>query len=206
MNTPNFELIGHILGDYHDLQSDGIVDAANRFPLGVVEEQIRLLELFEPAGNATLANRIAELERQLAASNSERDALAATVEELRRNAVPNEQGKNRYGVDVAYFRNVINRELNRSLINFRPSELARVFARLSRTADSSVLLESEFNGEHLQNLRAEAGRAGYIAGFIDADNFAMRPSRGFYSINEIKEKAGFEANQYAERVLRGEVE
>lgn len=63
--SPNFELIAAILGDYHDLQADGIVEAANRFPLGAVEEQIQLLSQFEAAGNAMLANRIAELERDV---------------------------------------------------------------------------------------------------------------------------------------------
>lgn len=60
-------------------------------------------------------------------------------------AVPNEQGKNRYGLDMAYFRNLINREMNRPLVDFRPDELARVFARASRTADATVLQEPEFN-------------------------------------------------------------
>lgn len=62
------------------------------------------------------------------------------------NSVPNERGKNRYGLDVDYFRKTINRELNKPLINFRPDELARVFARLSMAADPSVLLEKEFTG------------------------------------------------------------
>lgn len=57
---------------------------------------------------------------------------------------PIENGKNRYGLDVSYFRNVINRELNRGLTDYKPDELARVFARLSVTADSSVIFEDEF--------------------------------------------------------------
>jgi hypothetical protein len=59
---------------------------------------------------------------------------------------PIEKGCNRYGVDVSYFRKTINRELNRSLGDFRPDELARVFARLSVTADSKVIFENEFQG------------------------------------------------------------
>lgn len=59
-------------------------------------------------------------------------------------ATPIENGKNRYGVDVGYFRRTINRELNRPLSDFRPDELARVLARLSRTADPSVMHEPEF--------------------------------------------------------------
>lgn len=69
---------------------------------------------------------------------------AQELEELKRKELPNEHGKNRYGVDMAYFRKTINRELNRPLIDFRPDELARVFARLSVTADSSVIFEDEF--------------------------------------------------------------
>ena len=60
-------------------------------------------------------------------------------------ATPIENGVNRYGVDVAYFRKTINRELNRPLTDFRPDELARMFARLSKAADESVLREPEFN-------------------------------------------------------------
>ena len=59
-------------------------------------------------------------------------------------STPVENGKNRYGLDVAYFRKTINRELNRPLSDFRPDELARVLARLSRTADPSVMHEPEF--------------------------------------------------------------
>jgi hypothetical protein len=59
-------------------------------------------------------------------------------------AVPNEHGKNRFGLDMAYFRNLFNRELNRPLTDFRPDELARVLARAARTADREVLGEAEF--------------------------------------------------------------
>ena len=58
--------------------------------------------------------------------------------------IPNERGKNRYGLDMSYFRNLFNRELNRPLVNFKPSELARVLARASRTADPKVMHEAEF--------------------------------------------------------------
>ena len=58
--------------------------------------------------------------------------------------IPNEHGKNRYGLDMSYFRNLFNRELNRPLVDFKPSELARVLARASRTADPKVMHESEF--------------------------------------------------------------
>lgn len=63
--SPNFDLIAQMLGDYYDLQADGIVDAANRFPLGAIEEQITQLGSLQPVSNTTLANRIAELEREV---------------------------------------------------------------------------------------------------------------------------------------------
>ena len=59
--------------------------------------------------------------------------------------VPNEKGSNRYGLDMAYFRTLFNRELNQPLTNFRPDELARVLARAARTADAEVLNEAEFS-------------------------------------------------------------
>lgn len=57
---------------------------------------------------------------------------------------PIENGTNRYGLDAAYFREAINRELNRGLQDYKPCELARVLARLSVTADDSVIHEPEF--------------------------------------------------------------
>lgn len=59
-------------------------------------------------------------------------------------STPNENGKNRYGLDMSYFRDLFNRELSRPLVDFMPHELARVLARAARTADASVLQEREF--------------------------------------------------------------
>ena len=67
--------------------------------------------------------------------------------QIERDKLPNEKGTNEYGLDVAYFRKTINRELNRDLGRFKPDELARVFARLSKTADASVMHEKEFSGK-----------------------------------------------------------
>lgn len=53
-------------------------------------------------------------------------------------------GKNRYGLDMSYFRNLFDRELNKPLADFTPKELARVLARASRTADPDVMHEQEF--------------------------------------------------------------
>ncbi len=54
--------------------------------------------------------------------------------------------RNRYGVDTQYFTLWFDRSL-RELENYKPGELARELARMSRTADSSVLLEKEFCGD-----------------------------------------------------------
>lgn len=77
-------------------------------------------------------------------------ALRKQVAELEAEKPSIENGTNRYGVDVSYFRNVINRELNRSLKDFTPDELARVFARLSVTADPLVIHEQEFQAKALK--------------------------------------------------------
>ena len=78
------------------------------------------------------------------------------VKELEQNQLPIENGKNRYGLDVSYFRNVINRELNRPLDNYKPDELSRVLARLSRAADESVMFEPEFSNKFAIEKKIEA--------------------------------------------------
>ncbi len=67
-----------------------------------------------------------------------------------------ENGRNRYGLDVSYFRNLFNRELNRTLQNYRPHELARNLMRMARTADKAVISEPEFTGELKAQWQAEA--------------------------------------------------
>lgn len=66
-----------------------------------------------------------------------------------------ENGKNRYGLDVAYFRRLFNRELNRSLSDYKPSELARNLLRMARTADNSIIAEDEFTGEMKKQWQAD---------------------------------------------------
>lgn len=111
-----------------------------------------------------LERDISELDRlrtQLAKANEDYKTLFSAFEscqgelkkanervaELEKNQPPIENGKNRYGLDISYFRNVINRELNRPLDNYKPDELARVLARLSRTADELVMFEPEFSNK-----------------------------------------------------------
>jgi hypothetical protein len=60
---------------------------------------------------------------------------------------------NRYGVDVKYFEKTVKREMA-GLKDQTPSDLARVFARLSRTSDRSVVLEPEFAKKHIDRIEA----------------------------------------------------
>lgn len=76
--------------------------------------------------------------------------------------------KNRHGVDTSYFRSWFDRSL-KDLSNYKPDELARELARMSRTADSKVLLEDEFadRGANVAyELLAEIGKK---AGVQDGD-------------------------------------
>lgn len=53
------------------------------------------------------------------------------------------RGSNRYGLDVGYFTQKMMRMV-RDMGDFKPAEMARVLARMSKTADSAVLAEPEF--------------------------------------------------------------
>ncbi len=94
------------------------------------------------------------------------------------NSAPSEQGKNRYGLDMAYFRELFNRELNRPLVDFRPDELARVLARAARTADAAVLQEPEF-----QASRAQSGQGSEPVAVIDRSG-VIQPMRGAEGLAE----------------------
>lgn len=108
-------------------------------------ELAKATELASDLGNAIGIEIVAGDELQSAIDGLfEMQSQIQEWHKLAEAALPNEQGTNRYGLDVAYFRNAINRELNRPLVDFKPDELARVFARLSRAADSSVMHEPEF--------------------------------------------------------------
>ena len=88
---------------------------------------------------------------------------------------------NRYGVDTDYFKRIIDRELNHGLENYTPDELARVFARMSKTAHAGVLLEPEFNppadtikAQVVTDLISECSYSGVVDGvatsIIDVDS------------------------------------
>ena len=76
--------------------------------------------------------------------------------------------KNRYGVDTSYFRKWFDRALT-NLADYKPDELARELARMSKAADSSVVLEREFSdggAKVAYELLAEIGKK---AGVQDGD-------------------------------------
>lgn len=55
---------------------------------------------------------------------------------------------NAFGLDADYFQRLCKREFNDDVIRSQtPSDLARAFARASRTADASVMNEPEFTRE-----------------------------------------------------------
>lgn len=99
--------------------------------------------------------------------------------------------KNRYGVDTSYFYNIFDREL-KDISNHTPAELARVLARMSRTADNKVLLEPEFAdegvkvaGEQLKELETQ----------IEMN--AKGRKVAYELLDEISRKAGVEAGDVA---------
>jgi len=57
---------------------------------------------------------------------------------------------NRYGLDVDYFTRKMMRMV-RDMADFTPSEMARQLARMSKTADETVLSEPEFSGPSASN-------------------------------------------------------
>lgn len=93
----------------------------------------------------------------------ELDIVKRERDQLKSMVVPNEYSANRYGLDCAYFRSVINRELNRPLVDYKPDELARVLLRMAATADESVLCEPEF----LRRMDLSAHNADVIERFKD---------------------------------------
>jgi hypothetical protein len=101
----------------------------------------------------------------------------AEIDRLLGAAVPNEHGKNRYGLDMSYFRNIINRELNRPLVDYKPSELARVLARMSRTADETVMHEAEFGlpGDAEPVATVEVWNQGGSGEFVTAEGINKLP-------------------------------
>lgn len=119
--------------------------------LDLTYESLRIMPSANSGGIRSLSDirRIVELEKYNLGLATESHELQQKLEaaERERERPPNEQGCNRYGLDMAYFRNVINRELNRPLSDYKPDELARVFARLSKTADKSVMFEPEFSSK-----------------------------------------------------------
>lgn len=75
-------------------------------------------------------------------------SVIQVIEELEADTKPSSppkpSGVNEFGVDMSYFNAIIERELS-DLSRYKRDELARVLARMSHTADPSVMKEREFN-------------------------------------------------------------
>ena len=111
----------------------------------------------EKAVNGAFYHKVSDELFELAESAlSETPPSALSALKAQWNCPTVEHGKNRYGLDVAYFRDLFNRELNRTLHDYRPHELARNLLRMARTADESVIAEAEFSGELKAQWQAEA--------------------------------------------------
>lgn len=214
--SPNFELIAAILGDYHDLQADGIVEAANRFPLGAVEEQIQLLSQLEAAGNATLANRIAELEREVSMHRNaeitwEKTMMQAVGEDGPKSVVEAfdkikaerdafadrlEDAENQYS-ELHNINSALAAQVSRMSTFIKLSaakwenchEVYPTFWNLLRVA-------SESPQQHLAEIMAQAGRDGFFKGvawILDID------------VKDISAMVAEEAaKQYADSIRKGE--
>lgn len=104
-----------------------------------IKESCSLIVFHEQGQMGKLHNALTRLDEL-----DEIDELRKEVERLKAEALPKESGTNEYGLDLAYFRRTINRELNRDISRFKPDEIARVFARLSIAADKAVIHETEF--------------------------------------------------------------
>lgn len=74
--------------------------------------------------------------------------------------------QNEYGLDVSYFESKLTQVL-RNIACYMPDEMARELARLVKTADKSVLLESEF----LADIRGDDDHKAALSAF---DNLALK--------------------------------
>lgn len=122
-------------------------------PLVVVPEGWKLVPI-DPTSIMNDAGAGSDLPIQLANTWSARKVWEAMV-----NAAPewpsNQLGSNRYGLDVNYLTRKMLR-LIRDMGNFKPDEMARELARMSKTADAVVMAEPEFNGTSVLHQRLAA--------------------------------------------------
>lgn len=99
--------------------------------------------------------------------------------------------KNRFGVDTTYFRRLFDRKL-KNLADYTPAELARVLARMSMTADDSVLLEKEFSDE---GVKVACDRIKELETQIEMN--AKGRKVAYELLDEISRKAGVKAGDVA---------
>lgn len=80
-------------------------------------------------------------------------------------------------------------------MNYKPGELARVFARLSKTADASVMHEKEFSGQFSIEQQVKGAKEAFIAGY----EYSLKPVTSMYSYNQMLEQA----ECYSEQLRKG---
>ncbi len=117
------------------------------------------------------------------------DGFEGRADETRATVMPSEHGKNRYGLDMAYFRGLFNRELSRPLVDFRPDELARVLARAARAADAAVLQEPEF-----QAARAQSGQGTEPVAFVGPTGYGTFFGETCEDVEKAAQNAGVTLN------------
>ena len=127
--------------------------------------------------NQMLTDQVLRLEQEC-------DHYKDEMKEVKAQLPPVENGKNRYGLDVSYFRNLINRELNRGLTDYKPDELARICLRMAMTADKMVINEREFTSR--MNLAEHDAEVIESALYSLSDSFRY-DFEGCYGLSEVEE-------------------
>lgn len=192
--SPNFEYIAVVLDDYCDMQTSGFIPTANRYPVADVQEQVALLGQLEPAGNAVLANRIAELEREVSMHRN----AEITWEKTMMQAVGEDGPKS---VVEAIDKIKAERDSIMQEAKIHASELD---TQKSIVVELCGLLELRVHDYHcinkakqaIQEIRAQAGRVGYVE---CANDFGLCGSRANKNLIDKF------ASQYADSILKGEV-
>lgn len=211
--SPNFELIAQMLGDYYDLQADGIVDAANCFPLSAIEEQITQLGSLQLVSNTTLANRIAELEREVSMHRNaeitwEKTMMQAVGEDGPSDVIKAidkikaerdtfadrlEDAENQYSElhnvnsALAAQVHVLNTAAGYILNARKPLTKRKAYAALAGAVNKTPQ-------HHLRERDAASGRAGFVAAYMQS---------GYSSREFVEAMYGEEADEYAESIRQG---
>jgi uncharacterized coiled-coil protein SlyX len=136
--------------------------------------------------NPTLAKRIADLERQLSSTKDLLESSVLSEATAKQYAEEVDKQNQALAAQVEALRKALNSQLN-DCINFDGGKLTDVIMENS----SKVLLTAPQH--HLRQVRADAGRAGFIAGYFHYKNY------GF----QFEEELEAASNQYHASILAG---